>query len=211
MTMVLVLVRVTAAALARLQAEPKLLDALYDLEPLAPELGVGDADMYRLDYREAADYCEARGLADYANDDDGVQRDLGADGTFDVGFDVAFSISRDSEARTSSVLAERDPALQAWLASGDALVGAIVWDGPRFACACCGNHTLEDQPFMICPVCFWQDDTPEDEPERLSGANRITLREARENYRAFGACDRRSLSRVRPPRTSELPPDQLVN
>jgi hypothetical protein len=53
-------------------------------------------------------------------------------------------------------------------------------------------------------VCFWEDDGGRD-PEAVSTPNRITLAEARRNVAAFGACDRRLVHLVRPPRPDEVP------
>lgn len=59
----------------------------------------------------------------------------------------------------------------------------------------------------ICPVCFYQDNTTKfaDGTVRRAGANRVSLHEARENYRAYGACDPEAVILTRKPRTYELP------
>jgi hypothetical protein len=62
----------------------------------------------------------------------------------------------------------------------------------RQPCPCCGYHTLTE----LCEVCFWDLDP---------AANSVTIEEARENYRAFGASEERFLDNVRPPRPEELP------
>jgi hypothetical protein len=72
------------------------------------------------------------------------------------------------------------------------------------ACPVCGYLTLRGDPFDVCRVCFWEDDGGRD-PAARSAANRITLAEARANFAAFGACDRRVLHLVRPPRPEERP------
>jgi hypothetical protein len=66
----------------------------------------------------------------------------------------------------------------------------------------CGFRTLRGGPFDVCRVCFWEDDGTT-EPSAVSPANRLTLGAARQNYAAFGACDRRVLHLVRPPRPEE--------
>jgi hypothetical protein len=59
-------------------------------------------------------------------------------------------------------------------------------------CPCCDFVTLPERGnYLICPVCFWEDDGQDlgalDEP---SGPNhRITLRQGRANFRRFGACE----------------------
>lgn len=60
-------------------------------------------------------------------------------------------------------------------------------------CDCCDYFTIEaGHDYEICPVCFWEQDhfgfELLDEP---SGANHgLTIREARENFRKYGACSR---------------------
>ncbi|MEU4764004.1 CPCC family cysteine-rich protein [Actinosynnema sp. NPDC023794] len=75
----------------------------------------------------------------------------------------------------------------------------------RFACPCCGYLTLRERGgWDICPVCFWEDDGHGDHnADQRSGANRLTLTEARENFVRFGACDERSVKHVRPPKWKE--------
>ena len=99
-------------------------------------------------------------------------------------------------------------------------------------CLCCGCLTLDERGgYDICPVCFWEDDaftaftdddfyvlgygdetyeTVGDEFLDLpSGANHgITLRQGRENYRKFGACDENMIPHVHKPRKRELPENQ---
>jgi hypothetical protein len=71
-------------------------------------------------------------------------------------------------------------------------------------CPVCGFLTLRGDPFDVCRVCFWEDDGTRD-PHAPSAANRLTLAEARANFAAFGACDRRVLHLVRPPLPQEAP------
>lgn len=95
----------------------------------------------------------------------------------------------------------------------------------EYKCLCCGYMTLDSRAeYDICPVCFWEDDAylaiSNDSITSLyyadklptegilldvpSGANHgLTLRKARENYLAFGACEKEMLSHVREPRKSE--------
>ena len=63
----------------------------------------------------------------------------------------------------------------------------------KFKCPCCGYYTLPTTgAYDICPVCFWEDDVAqEDDPDLEGGANDKSLRESRENYRIFGACEER--------------------
>ncbi len=87
-------------------------------------------------------------------------------------------------------------------------------------CLCCGSKTIVERGmFEICPVCFWEDDVyidfeqpidykdgvpifdcKYDESEIMdlpSGANNgLTLREGRQNYLEFGACEKSMLQYV---------------
>ena len=80
----------------------------------------------------------------------------------------------------------------------------------KYACPCCGNLTLSQEPpgtFELCEVCYWEDDPVQfDDPDFGGGANRLSLNEARENFRRIGASDARFVEQTRPPRTDEIPP-----
>lgn len=96
----------------------------------------------------------------------------------------------------------------------------------KFTCPCCGCLTLDERGgYDICPVCFWEDDAylvinngelegirvDNDIPDEAlldvpSGANHgLTLRQGRENYKKFDACEEEMISHVRKPKKSELP------
>lgn len=79
-------------------------------------------------------------------------------------------------------------------------------------CPCCGCKTLsEREAFEICPVCFWEDDGQDDHDADVvrGGPNAsLSLTLARANYQRFGACDERSVGRVRAPRPEELPEER---
>ncbi|MEK7165590.1 MAG: CPCC family cysteine-rich protein [Patescibacteria group bacterium] len=56
----------------------------------------------------------------------------------------------------------------------------------KYACLCCGYKTLNEQPpgtFGICDICGWEDDNAD------GGANKVTLKEAKENFNKFGMSD----------------------
>ena len=80
-------------------------------------------------------------------------------------------------------------------------------EGVRYRCPCCHYKTLEERGgYYICPVCFWEDDGQDDEDadtRRAFSPNHMSLTQARENYRRFGACDERHLQHVRPPLPEE--------
>ncbi len=77
----------------------------------------------------------------------------------------------------------------------------------KYECPCCGYLTLDEQPpgtYEICPVCFWEDDPVQfEDPKYEGGANRISLNQARINFRLFGAIDKESIKYVRKPLPSE--------
>jgi len=62
----------------------------------------------------------------------------------------------------------------------------------KYKCPCCGHYTFDEptgNTYDICPVCFWEDDGwQQDDPEKAGGANKVSLNQAKKNYRAFGAC-----------------------
>ncbi|MCL2847429.1 MAG: glycosyltransferase [Firmicutes bacterium] len=82
-------------------------------------------------------------------------------------------------------------------------------------CPCCGNFTIEGSwedgtPIEvivdICSVCFWQFDLASQENINISiGPNRVSLIQAKENYKTFGADEKMHLEYVRPPLPEELP------
>jgi Cysteine-rich CPCC len=79
----------------------------------------------------------------------------------------------------------------------------------RFACPCCGFVTLDQEPpgtYMICEVCFWEDDGVQfRDPDYRGGANKVSLNEARENFRVDAVSELRFRSKVRSPRPEERP------
>ena len=71
---------------------------------------------------------------------------------------------------------------------------------------CCGYLTFEEPPgsYEICPVCFWEDDVVQLAfPRWRAAQTSAALVEGQRNFAAFGACERRLISHVRPPREGE--------
>jgi rubredoxin len=77
----------------------------------------------------------------------------------------------------------------------------------KYACPCCGYLTLNDEPdnsFQICPVCYWEDDGVQLKyPTYESGANRVSLNQAKKNFVKFSAIEKRFKDYVRCPLEDE--------
>ncbi len=74
---------------------------------------------------------------------------------------------------------------------------------PRHLCPCCDYVSLPERgEWLIRPVCYWEDDGQDlDDLDRRSPPNHgLTLREARENFRSFGASKIEMLPHVCPVR-----------
>lgn len=78
-----------------------------------------------------------------------------------------------------------------------------------YACPCCGFLTMPELrgSYTICEVCRWEDDEVQfDEPDLRGGANKVSLNEARENFRRYGVSDPRKSGSQRAPLPEEIPP-----
>jgi len=77
----------------------------------------------------------------------------------------------------------------------------------RHKCMCCGYYTLvgnsEEIAYDICDVCYWENDGCKND-EDFSTCNHMTLGQARENFRKYGACDMESAENVREPKYYEM-------
>ncbi len=77
-----------------------------------------------------------------------------------------------------------------------------------FKCPCCSNFTLGEEPpgtFEICPVCRWEDDNVQfNDPCFEGGANKVSLKQARENFLKFGASSIEHIKKVRKPEPDEI-------
>jgi hypothetical protein len=59
-----------------------------------------------------------------------------------------------------------------------------------YACPCCGQNTLTDRGhFADCLVCFWEDDPIQELHPDMTGANHVSLTQARRNYELHGVSD----------------------
>ena len=76
-----------------------------------------------------------------------------------------------------------------------------------YRCPCCRFKTLHSRGgFDICPVCYWEDDGQDDHDADVvrGGPNyALSLTQARNNFVAFGAIDKRVKQYVRPPLPDE--------
>lgn len=79
----------------------------------------------------------------------------------------------------------------------------------KIKCPCCGNYTIdgEDEVIVdICPVCFWQYDVVGQEyNESIIGPNKVSLNEAKKNYKKTRVSDLKFKNGVRKPMEEELP------
>lgn len=55
-------------------------------------------------------------------------------------------------------------------------------------CACCGAHTVKEK-YDICPFCGWEQDPSQERFPNETGANPVSLSQAREYFKAFGRCE----------------------
>ena len=79
----------------------------------------------------------------------------------------------------------------------------------KYKCKCCGYYTLMEQPvdpkkhpgtFEICHVCYWEDDSIQYmNPEYSGGANRVSLNQAKINFKKFGAVEYDMIKYTRKP------------
>ncbi|SKB11889.1 conserved hypothetical protein [Planktothrix sp. PCC 11201] len=75
-----------------------------------------------------------------------------------------------------------------------------------YPCRCCGYLTLTEEPpgtYLICPICFWEDNEDIDNWSIWTGSNQVSLRQAQKNFLEFGACELEWLKDVRSPTVDE--------
>jgi len=71
-------------------------------------------------------------------------------------------------------------------------------------CACCLNYTITEIK-ETCPVCYWEEDFYQAEHvDDNGGPNLVSLRQAKDNYKSFGAIEERFVNLVRPPEKDEI-------
>ena len=65
----------------------------------------------------------------------------------------------------------------------------------KIECPCCNYYTIYEN-FDICELCFWQyDEIYLDKPDKIGGANEISLNAARKNYNIYGVSELRFLNK----------------
>ena len=72
---------------------------------------------------------------------------------------------------------------------------------PREQCPCCDYISLAERGNnLICLICYWEDEGQDiDELDVESGPNHnITLRQGRQNFQEFGACELKMKKHVLP-------------
>lgn len=74
-------------------------------------------------------------------------------------------------------------------------------------CPVCGHHTFETLgAWDTCPVCGWNSDpVQETMPDDPTGANGLSLNEARRNYQALGAISKEKLAALDPAAKKKYP------
>jgi hypothetical protein len=77
----------------------------------------------------------------------------------------------------------------------------------KYKCPCCRHYTLSSKAnntFQICPVCYWEDDGIQlNDMDYEGGANTVSLKQARKNFKKYGAVEERFKEYVRPPLADE--------
>jgi hypothetical protein len=77
----------------------------------------------------------------------------------------------------------------------------------KYQCPCCEYYTLHeeaDNTFQVCSVCYWEDDGVQlHNPAYEGGANMVSLNQAKNNYKKYGAVEERFKEYVRPPLEDE--------
>lgn len=81
----------------------------------------------------------------------------------------------------------------------------------KIECPCCGYYTIDTDDEIIvdiCEICLWQFDVVAHEnPDTIIGANKISLNQAKENYKQFDVSKKEYIGRNinRAPKEDEIP------
>ncbi len=70
-------------------------------------------------------------------------------------------------------------------------------------CPCCGYLVIQDT-HDICPICGWEyDPVQSDNPDDAYGPNRVSLRQAQQNFMSLGRADDPPTIRIRSVRADD--------
>ncbi len=81
----------------------------------------------------------------------------------------------------------------------------------RIACPVCEYLTFDNDDgfpgsYNICPVCYWEDDPVQYHDHNYEGgANRVSVNQAKKNFKMFGACEESMKGNCRLPQPDEIP------
>ena len=81
----------------------------------------------------------------------------------------------------------------------------------RVACPVCGYLTFWTEDgfpgsYNVCPICYWEDDPVQfKDPDYAGGANRMSINQAKENFKKYQACEVSLKSKCRLPTQDEIP------
>lgn len=77
----------------------------------------------------------------------------------------------------------------------------------KYTCPCCGYKTLSEKSgdYDICEICFWEDDAQQLANPNLEGcANKLSLRQAQQNFINYGYSDKSIAKHVRKPNSKDI-------
>lgn len=72
----------------------------------------------------------------------------------------------------------------------------------QYPCPCCGYIVFRNRPgnHETCPICRWEDDLSQLRfADMIGGVNDVSLKQAQQNYIAFGGCSRRKAMEAQAP------------
>lgn len=75
------------------------------------------------------------------------------------------------------------------------------------SCLVCGYMTISKRgSFEICPICFWEDEgeVPDSAKPTYGPNGSLSLEKARQNYKKFGAVDKKLKDKVRLPTMDDM-------
>lgn len=84
----------------------------------------------------------------------------------------------------------------------------FIMQKTKYKCPCCGYKTLDEEPpgtFDTCPLCSWEDDRVQYyDNDYKGGANRVSLNEAKENFKKYEVSELEFKKYVKPPLEDEI-------